>query len=165
MWRPARPDDDERLVEMCLDYYREDPGERPVASEQIRRTLTAFRDESWRGRAVVLDVDGRPAGYALLVSFWSNELGGEICDVDEVFVAAEHRNKGWGKALFDAIEGGELWPSPIVGMALGTTRGNDAARRLYERLGFEPIGVSMVKRLTGAGGRPPARSEGRARPG
>jgi GNAT superfamily N-acetyltransferase len=151
MWRPARPDDDERLVEMCLHYYREDPGARPVTPEQIRGTLATFRDESWRGRAVVLDVDGRPAGYALLVSFWSNELGGEICDVDEVFVAPPHRDRGWGKALFAAIERGELWPSPIVGMALGSTPGNDAARRLYERLGFEPIGVSMVKRLTGGG--------------
>ena len=151
MWRPAGPDDDERLVEMCLDYYREDPGARPVAPEQVRRTLAAFRDEPWRGRAVVLEVEGRLAGYALLASFWSNELGGEVCDVDEVFVAPEHRNRGRGKALFEAIEGGGLWPSPIVGMALGTTRGNAAARRLYERLGFEPIGVSMVKRLTGAG--------------
>ncbi len=96
-------------------------------------------------------MDGRSAGYALLVSFWSNELGGEICDVDEVFVAPGDRNRGWGKALFEAIERGRLWPSPIVGIALGTTPGNAAARRLYERLGFEPIGVTMVKRLTGAG--------------
>jgi GNAT superfamily N-acetyltransferase len=151
MWRPARAADDERIVEMCLAYYREDPGSGPVSPEQIRRTLEAFREEPWRGRAVVLEHGGGTVGYALLVSFWSNELGGEVCDVDEVFVTPEHRNRGWGRALFEAIERGGLWPSPIVGMALGTTRDNAAARRLYERLGFEPIGVSMVKRLRGPG--------------
>ena len=147
MWRLARPDDDERIAEMCLEYYREDPGSRPVAPEQIRRTLEVFREAPWRGRAVVLEVGGVSVGYALLVSFWSNELGGEVCDVDEVFVVPERRNRGLGRALFAAIERGELWPSPIAGMALGTTKDNRAARRLYERLGFEPIGLSMVLRL------------------
>jgi GNAT superfamily N-acetyltransferase len=147
MWRLARPGDDERIVEMCSHYYREDPGARPVPAEQVRRTLATLREEAFRGLAVVLEHGGETVGYALLVSFWSNELGGEICDVDEVFVAPEHRNRGFGKALFEAIERGGLWPSPIAGMALGTTKHNAAARRLYERLGFEPIGLSMVLRL------------------
>jgi GNAT superfamily N-acetyltransferase len=146
MWRRARPDDDEGLVRMCLDLYREDPGSRPVSPDQVRRTLEVLRAEPWRGLAVVLDVDDQAVGYALLVSFWSNELGGEVCDVDELFVTPEQRSRGNGRSLFEAIERGELWPTPPAAMALGTTPGNRRARRLYERLGFEPVGVSMVRR-------------------
>jgi GNAT superfamily N-acetyltransferase len=113
---------------------------------QVRRTLEVLRTEPWRGLAVVLDVDDQAVGYALLVSFWSNELGGEVCDVDELFVTPEHRSRGNGRSLFEAIERGELWPTPPVAMALGTTPGNHRARRLYERLGFESVGVSMVRR-------------------
>jgi GNAT superfamily N-acetyltransferase len=146
MWRLARADEDERVVEMSLALYRDDPGPRPVELEQVRRTLETLRREPWRGRAVVLDKDGEVLGYALLISFWSNELGGEVCDVDELFVAPEHRGQGHGTSLFTAIDRGELWPGSAVALALGTTPGNERARRLYERLGFAAVGVSMVRR-------------------
>ena len=146
-WRTARADEDDAVVAMCIQYYREDPGPRPVAPEQMRQTLAVLRREPQRGRAVVLDLDGRAVGYALLIAFWSNELGGEVCDVDEVFVAREHRGHGHGRSLFDGIESGALWPAPSVAIALGLTPGNSRARRLYERIGFEAVGISMVRRL------------------
>ncbi len=136
---------------MCLELYREDPGPESVSPEQVRRTLDMLRRESWRGRAAILEIDGRPVGYALLVSFWSNELGGEVCEVDELFVARACRNQGHGQSLFETIEGGGLWPGPVVGFALGVTPGNVRARRLYERLGFAAVGTTMVRRLRPVG--------------
>jgi GNAT superfamily N-acetyltransferase len=112
----------------------------------MRTTLTTLRREPWRGRAVVAEEGGALVGYALLIAFWSNELGGEVCDVDELFVLPEHRGRGLATALFAAIDEDGLWPTPAVALALGTTPGNAAARRLYERLGFAPVGVSMVRR-------------------
>jgi len=146
VWRAARPDDDDRLVELCLGLYRDDPGPHPVGPAQMRATLATLRREPWRGRAVVAEVNGGLVGYALLISFWSNELGGEVCDIDELFVIPAHRGRGLATALFAAIDEGGLWPTPAVALALGTTPGNAAARRLYERLGFAPVGVSMVRR-------------------
>ena len=147
MWRLAQPADDNSVVEMCLQLYREDPGLSPVPAQHMRATLAELRRVPYRGRAVVLEVQAQPSGYALLIAFWSNELGGGVCAVDELFVAPEHRSQGYGKSLFTAIEQGELWPTPIVAIALGVTPGNVRARRLYERLGFTAIGISMVRRL------------------
>lgn len=145
MWRLARPEEDEQLVELCLSLYREDPSQVPVTSEQVRQTLSTFRREPWRGRAVVLELDGAVHGHAFLVSFWSNEFGGEICEVDELFVAPGRRGQGHGSALFTAIERAGLWPSPPVAIALGVTAGNHRARRLYERLGFRAVGTNLVR--------------------
>ena len=150
MWRVANEGDDDRIVQLCLELYREDPAGEPVPAEHTRRTLEVFRREPARGRAVVLELDGIVRGYALLVSFWSNELGGAVCEVDELFVAREHRGRGHGSALFDAIEN-ELWPEDIVAIVLITTAGNARARSLYERLGFRPVGQSMAKRLASQG--------------
>ena len=147
MWRLAEPGEDDSLVEMCLQLYDEDPGILPVRPENIRATLRALRREPCRGRAVVLEVEGQLSGYALLIAFWSNELGGDICEVDELFVVPERRNQGHGKSLFEAISQGDLWPTPIAGIALGVTPDNVRARRLYERLGFAAVGISMVRRL------------------
>jgi GNAT superfamily N-acetyltransferase len=148
VWRIARAEDDDAIVAMCAQYYYEDPGPRPVPPDQMRETLAVLRREPMRGRTVVLEIDGRAVGYSLLIAFWSNELGGEVCDVDEVFVAREHRGRGHGRALFDAIESRQLWPAPAVAIALGVTPGNARARRLYERIGFEAVGTSMVRRLS-----------------
>jgi GNAT superfamily N-acetyltransferase len=82
-----------------------------------------------------------------LIAFWSNELGGEVCDVDELFVTREQRGRGHGRSLFAAITNAGLWPSPVVALALGVTPANARARRLYEQLGFAAAGVSMVLRL------------------
>jgi GNAT superfamily N-acetyltransferase len=147
MWRLAGPEDDDSLVEMCLQLYDEDPGGLPVRPENMRATLRALRREPCRGRAVALEIESQISGYALLIAFWSNELGGHICEVDELFVVPERRSQGHGKALFDAISEDHLWPTPIVGIALGVTADNVRARRLYERLGFRAAGTSMVRRL------------------
>ncbi len=149
VWRMAQPADDESVVEMCLRLFDEDPGPLPVAAGNMRATLALFRRDPDRGRVVVLDVRERVSGYALLIRFWSNELGGEICEVDELYVTAEHRNRGYGSSLFAAIAQGDLWPPPIAAIVLGVTPDNAAAQRLYVRLGFAAAGVVMVRRLPG----------------
>jgi [ribosomal protein S18]-alanine N-acetyltransferase len=146
MWRPAVPGDDDAVIEMCHALYREDPGTEPVPDDNIRRTLAALRREPSRGRAVVLEIDGRLVAYALLIAFWSNELGGQTCDVDELYVLPEHRNRGLGTSLFDAIERGDVWPERPVAIALIVTAGNDRARRLYERVGFKAMGTTLIRR-------------------
>jgi len=145
MWRPATERDDAVLAELCLGLYREDPGPLPGGARHMLETLATLRHAPWRGRAVVLDIAGRVAGYALLIA-WSNEFGGEVCSVDELYVMSDLRGRGHGAALFEAIERGEVWPTPLVAVALGVTPTNAGARRLYERLGFGAVGVSMVRR-------------------
>ena len=147
MWRLAEPRDDDALVEMCMRLYDEDPGGLPVSPENMRATLRALRREPCRGRAVALEIENQASGYALLIAFWSNELGGNICEVDELFVVPEYRSQGHGQSLFKAVSEGRLWPTPIAGMALGVTPDNVRARRLYERLDFRAAGISMVRRL------------------
>ena len=136
-WRVATIDDDDAIVVMCLQLNAEDPGPRPVVAEQVRRTLATLRQEPIRGRAQVLEIDGRPAGYALLISFWSNELGGEMCTVDELFILPPHRNQGHASALLERLAAGlDDCSRSAVAIALEVTPANQRAWRLYERLGF-----------------------------
>ena len=160
MWRLATESDDELIVEMCRGLYREDPGSLAGDARYMRQTLATLRGEPWRGRAVALDVGQQVIGYALLIAYWSNEFGGEVCAVDELYVARDFRSRGHGAALIQAIEQGDVWPTPVAALALGVTPGNTRARRLYARLGFAAVGVSMVKRVLP----PPPRGPRGARP-
>jgi ribosomal protein S18 acetylase RimI-like enzyme len=132
---------------MCLALYREDPGTVPVNAQQVHQTLETLRHQPLRGQAVGLDLDGVVAGYALLVSFWSNEMGGELCTVDEIFVQPPHRNRGYGTGLLRELASGSgLWPGHAIALSLEVTPANTRALRLYERLGFK-AGNRTMRRM------------------
>ena len=88
---------------MSLALDQEDPASRPVLASQIRATVARLREEPLRGRAVVLDSDGSDAGYALLVSFGSNELGGDSGTIDEIYIRPAWRSRGWGSRLIESL--------------------------------------------------------------
>jgi len=150
MWRVAMISDDEAIVSMCMALNAEDPGPAPVRPDQMRRTLIKLREEPNRGRAVVCEVDGRAAGFALVISFWSNELGGDVCNIDELFVAPEYRGRGLATALFEQLSdrGQSLWPVRPAALALEVTPQNERARTLYERMGFRGKNVAMRRALS-----------------
>jgi ribosomal protein S18 acetylase RimI-like enzyme len=149
IWRLARIDDDEAIVEMSLELYAEDPASRPVLAGQIRATLSAFHQQPVRGCAVVLDDGVQPAGYAFLVSFWSNELGGEICTVDELYVRPAWRSRGCASRLLERLESDRtLWKRRPVAFELEVSPDNVRASALYERLGFRLKRNRTLRRLT-----------------
>src|SRR5437763_1338331 len=103
MWRVAKSSDDQDISEMCLALYAEDPSPLAMSEQNIRDTLSILRAEPIRGRALVLDVDGAIGGYALLISFWSNELGGEVIVIDELYVLLSFRSQGHGRELLISL--------------------------------------------------------------
>ncbi len=138
-WRLAQPTDDDTIVSLCLALNREDPGPRPVPAEHTRATLNRFRSEPTRGRALALEIGGRVEGYCFLASFWSNELGGEICTIDELYVNPAHRGRGYSRQLFfDLMAGCQLWDRRPVAFDLEVTPDNLRARKFYESMGFRP---------------------------
>lgn len=145
MWRDAMPADDEAVVSLCLALNAEDEGQQPVSGVQVERTLRTLRAEPWRGKTVVLDVDGVVAGYAFLISFWSNELGGEVCTVDELYVVPTERSQGHARALFADLE--RLWGRPFAAAGLETSPANERAKAYYRSLGFDGDNTAMVRRV------------------
>ena len=137
-WRLAGPDDDQAIVSMSVALYSEGTPHERVTPEQVHTTLKTFRREPVRGRAIVLeDDDHKACGYAFLVSFWSNELGGEICTIDELFVVPDRRSQGCASELIESLRSRDvLWPGQPVALELEVSPHNPRARALYERLGF-----------------------------
>ncbi len=147
MWRVAQLEDEASIVEMCLALYAEDPGE-PITEAQVRRTLDTLRHEPTRGRVLVAARGGDVVGYALLVSFWSNENGGEICTIDELYVRAAFRGEGLSTKLFKELaDARELWPVRPVALELEVTPSNARARAFYERLGFSARNATLRRRV------------------
>lgn len=97
---------------------------------------------------MVLELEGRTRGYALLVTFWSNELGGEVCRIDELYVEPEHRGNGHATRLLQGLSAGsEPWLKSVVALALEVTPDRARVRQFYERIGFRSTNVTMQLRL------------------
>jgi ribosomal protein S18 acetylase RimI-like enzyme len=142
-WRRAVEGDDPAIIELCLGLYREDPSPVAVDEQHIMRTLATFRAEPTRGKVVVLEVDGRVVGYSLLASFWSNELGGATCVIDELYVAPLYRSQGYSSALVAELREGGLWDERPIALCLEVTPTNARAMALYKRLGFDGKNVNL----------------------
>lgn len=133
-FRQTEPADLPLLQSLVNALYTEDPSPLNPTPEHTRRTLEAFSQYPEKGRAILFESDGKTAGYALLVFFWSNEYGGHKVFIDELFVLPEWRGKGIGTAFFEYLQ--REFADFAVAFELEVTPQNAEARRLYERLGF-----------------------------
>lgn len=70
----------------------------------------------------------------ILVFFWSNEYGGNIVIIDELFVKEEYRSQGIGTEFFSFAEKF----NNKAAIQLETTPFNKRALDYYKRLGFVP---------------------------
>jgi GNAT superfamily N-acetyltransferase len=137
----------EDVLTMMRSLYSEDQAASPVDPSRFPRTIEFLVAEPSRGRIVLFSENGILRGYALLIPYWSNEFGGTILFVDELFVVPEARNRGIGRSFFRFLE--EQRPCEAVALALEVSPGNARARRLYESLGFEVRANSLLtRRLT-----------------
>jgi ribosomal protein S18 acetylase RimI-like enzyme len=123
------------LYDMIFCLYEEDPLGEPMADTKIRNTIHESVSHPEKVRIVMICDDGKNVGYGIIVLFWSNEHGGNIINIDELYVKKEYRNRqiatNFIKHQMSAHKNAKM-------LQLETTPSNAAAFRLYERLGFEP---------------------------
>ena len=132
--QPAGTRDIEAILPMVEQYWRFEAIEgfdRHRLDDLLRRV---FRDPSL-GRAWLATVDGAPAGYLLAVYVFSLEHQGVTAEIDEFFIAPEHRKLGLGSRMLAEAEA-QFRVAGCTNVSLQLGRSNDAARAFYRRHGF-----------------------------
>jgi ribosomal protein S18 acetylase RimI-like enzyme len=128
------PQHEGELLTMMRALHVEDVAASSVDPTRFPFTVEFLLAHPSRGRIILFREGESICGYALLIPYWSNELGGTVLCVDELFVMAEARNRGIGRSFFRFLE--ETRPFDAVALALEVSLANVDARRLYESLGF-----------------------------
>lgn len=97
--REACPDDSQTVYRLILALARYEKLEHAVTATEadIRESLFGA---SPRAYALLAEVEGQPAGFALWFYNYSTFLGRHGLYVEDVFVEPEHRGRGIGKAIF-----------------------------------------------------------------
>lgn len=130
------PQDHAILKEMIHALYADDSkGEdgHGASDEHIERTIQQAQKHPDRLQIKIFRMGGTVAGYALLTNYWSNERGGLVLILDEMYVLPDHRGKGISSRFLKA-----LFARPDLALIhLEVYPANTAAHKLYERVGFQ----------------------------
>jgi ribosomal protein S18 acetylase RimI-like enzyme len=122
------------VLAMMRALYVEDPPAFPVDPHRFPETIDVLLAEPSRGSVIVFAKGAALRGYAILIPYWSNEYGGTILYVDELYVIPECRNRGVGRQFFEHLA--RTKPFDAIAIALEVSPANERAQRFYESLGF-----------------------------
>lgn len=117
---------------------------RTFCEAQSRTQRRAYRGQFPDADFDVILVDGCPAGRLAV------DRSGETIHVIDVALLPEHRGRGAGTSLLRELVDEAASDGRSVSLCVERT---NPARRLYERLGFRPVGetdLSVLMRWSGA---------------
>jgi len=133
--RPATIDDAALLASLILELaeYDQLAQEVVVSAEAIARDGFGPRPKF---RAVIAELDGQVAGYALFFEFYSTFQARVGLFVDDIFVRPQFRKKGIGRALLAHVAR-IAWQEGYFCMRWEVLDWNTPAIEFYKRLGAE----------------------------
>ena len=132
--RLATPDDLDRLTSLVARYHTLEGIEQDDATRLA--ALTPLLDGSPHGAIWLIGPRSAPVGYIAVCFGWSIEMGGLDAIVDEFFIREKVRGRGMGSEALAALARA-LADLDIKALHLEVATDNDAAKRLYTRLGFQ----------------------------
>lgn len=133
--REITANDRNDYIAMASEFYSSSAVLHNIPCDHIENTFRELVSDSPYAKALIAFSGGKPVGYILLALTWSQEAGGKVVWIDEIYVREEARGLGVGSALMnDAVKN-----FPAARVRLEVEHDNTAARRLYERLGYKDL--------------------------
>jgi GNAT superfamily N-acetyltransferase len=135
-YRPMQAHEQSVVAQMMKALYEENPEDHPLREEHISRTFAQLAAHPDYGTILVFESEGKIAGYAVLINFWSNEYGGIVLSIDELYILPQFRGKGIGTDFIQYLHATKFHNA--VALELEVIPYNTRALKLYEKLGFKP---------------------------
>ncbi|MCQ2471387.1 MAG: GNAT family N-acetyltransferase [Clostridia bacterium] len=146
MIRKVTAEDKEIYLEMTEVFYNSDAVLHPVPLQNRLAMWDELMRSNRYGECFFYEENGEVKGYMLLAYTFSQEAGGSVCWIEELYVKEKYRNKGIGKQFFEFIKR-EIEPK-CKRIRLEVEDYNIGAKRLYSSLGFEMLPYEqMIKEL------------------
>ena len=132
--------DREIYLALAREFYHSEGVLHPVPDSHLEATFRELMRGSAYLRCFLLERDGEAAGFALLAFTFSQEAGGIVVWLEELYVREAFRSRGTASD-FLAFMKREI---PAARYRLEIEPSNQGARRLYEKYGFSPLAYEQM---------------------
>lgn len=146
MIRKVTPEDKELYMKFTDAFYHSEAVLHPVPQSHKDAMWEELMRSDDYAECFFIDKDGADAGFLLMAYTFSQESGGKVAWVEEIFILPEFRGQGLGTEFFEFIKK-EIEPK-CTRIRLEVEEDNVRAKKLYASLGFEILPYQqMVKEL------------------
>lgn len=142
MIRKIELEDKAAYIAMSKEFYSSEAVHQAVPEKHFSDTFRELMRSDTYTTAYILETNHETAGYALLAKTFSQEAGGMVIWLDELYVRPAYRNCGLGHEFFTYLRNKK---SPeIKRIRLEVEADNTKAISLYKRMGFDYLPYSQM---------------------
>lgn len=144
MIRTIRKEDKKDYCKLADKFYHTTGVMHAVPYDFLESAFDRFLTDKTYGDIFVYEEDNLVLGYVLIAKSYSQEAGGLVVWIEELFVEKDYEGKGIGTALFKYV----LNNFSVARFRLEVEPENERAVSIYKKFGFEFIEYQqMVKEL------------------
>lgn len=133
MIRKIQLKDKSEYIKMAEDFYASPAVLSAVPHSHFELTFDELMKRNTYTEAFIIEYENKIAGYGLIAKTFSQEAGGIVIWIEEIYVKDKFRNKGLGSEFIEYIKENV----PAKRYRLETEPENTKAQELYKRHGFE----------------------------
>ena len=142
MIRKLKAGEKDLYFELVDEFYHSSAVLHPVDKLNYKRTFEEIVRSDVYTECFIIEYDGDIAGFALISKTFSQEAGGIVIWIEELFIRQQYRSKGLGKEFFEYLEKHR----PAARYRLEIEPKNVRAQMLYEKLGYKILDYrQMIK--------------------
>ncbi|MEG1743112.1 MAG: GNAT family N-acetyltransferase [Clostridia bacterium] len=142
MIRKITKTDREIFISMASQFYKSEAVLKDIPLKNYEITFDELMRSDVYAECYIFEIDGKTAGYALTAKTFSQEAGGIVVWIDEIFILPEFRSKGLGSEFLNFIT--KKSGANAARYRLEVEDENTGAIKLYERFKFRPLGYSQM---------------------
>lgn len=142
MIRKIEERDREAYLRMAGDFYRSDAVFRQIPEPYFETTFRELMRSDQYTEGYLLEERNEAAGYALLAKTFSQEAGGPVVWIEELYVRPGFRGRGLGHEFFAYLK--DHLPDGVKRVRLEAEPENRKAVALYRRMGFSDLPYSQM---------------------
>jgi GNAT superfamily N-acetyltransferase len=135
------------MADLLAELFTLEADFQPEREKQLAG-LKLILDNPALGRLFVLRIEGKVGGMANALITLSTAEGGRVLLLEDVIVKAEYRGAGLGRQLVEHV----LAWARVEGMSRVTLladKDNASALGFYQRMGFHPSAMTVLRRKLG----------------
>lgn len=137
MIRLIQQKDKDEYIQMATDFYESDAVCHNIDKQNILNAFDEYLNNSPYTECYILEEENKIIGYGMIAKTFSQEAGGIVVWIEELYLKQEYRSLGKGSQFFEFIY--NKYKDNVKRIRLEVEKDNKRALKLYKKIGYEPL--------------------------